>query len=126
PDISAIPAALSDTGPKVSSLTTTPVVASIPMPVRATRYSENWMLPLPRAMATPRAAAIAMTANTVDSRPELMPDNTVGARPGGAGVALAGNRVDARPELMPATTVGAGPVRAASAMSRTGARSVDV
>ena len=37
PDISAMPAALSDTGPKVSSETTTPVVASMPMPVRATR-----------------------------------------------------------------------------------------
>ena len=37
PDISAMPAALSDTGPNVSSETTTPVVASMPMPVRATR-----------------------------------------------------------------------------------------
>ena len=37
PDISAMPAALSATGPNVSSLTTTPVVASMPMPVRATR-----------------------------------------------------------------------------------------
>ena len=37
PDISAMPAALSATGPNVSSDTTTPVVASMPMPVRATR-----------------------------------------------------------------------------------------
>ena len=37
PVISAMPAALSATGPKVSSDTTTPVVASMPMPVRATR-----------------------------------------------------------------------------------------
>ena len=37
PDISAIPAALSATGPNVSSDTTTPVVASMPIPVRATR-----------------------------------------------------------------------------------------
>ena len=37
PDISAIPAALSDTGPKLSSETTIPVVASRPMPIRATR-----------------------------------------------------------------------------------------
>ena len=37
PDISAMPAALSATGPKVSSATTMPVVASMPMPVRATR-----------------------------------------------------------------------------------------
>ena len=37
PDISAIPAALSATGPNVSSDTTTPVVASMPIPVSATR-----------------------------------------------------------------------------------------
>ena len=37
PDISAMPAALSATGPNVSSETTTPVVASMPIPVRATR-----------------------------------------------------------------------------------------
>ena len=37
PDISAMPAALSDTGPKLSSETTMPAVASRPMPMRATR-----------------------------------------------------------------------------------------
>jgi len=37
PDISAMPAALSETGPNVSSDTITPVVASMPMPQRATR-----------------------------------------------------------------------------------------
>ena len=37
PDISAMPAALSDTGPKLSSDTTMPAVASNPMPMRATR-----------------------------------------------------------------------------------------
>ena len=37
PDISAMPAALSATGPNVSSETITPVVASMPMPVKATR-----------------------------------------------------------------------------------------
>ena len=37
PDISAIPAALSATGPKVSSATMMPVAASMPMPDRATR-----------------------------------------------------------------------------------------
>ncbi len=37
PDISAIPAALSATGPNVSSDTTTPVVASMPIPESATR-----------------------------------------------------------------------------------------
>ena len=37
PDISAMPAALSDTGPKLSSETTMPAVASSPMPISATR-----------------------------------------------------------------------------------------
>ena len=49
-------------------------------------------------MATPRVTAMAMMANTVDSRPELMPERMVVA----------------------------GPVREASAISRTGAFSVDV
>ena len=37
PDISAMPAALSETGPKLSSETTMPAVASRPMPMRAIR-----------------------------------------------------------------------------------------
>ncbi len=37
PDISAMPAALSETGPKLSSETTMPAVASSPMPMSATR-----------------------------------------------------------------------------------------
>ena len=37
PDISAMPWALSAIGPNVSSATTMPVVASMPMPTRATR-----------------------------------------------------------------------------------------
>ena len=37
PDISAMPAALSATGPKESSETIMPVVESMPMPTRATR-----------------------------------------------------------------------------------------
>src|SRR5438874_2292929 len=98
PDISAMPAALSATGPKVSSETTTPVVASMPIPHRATRYRENWRFPPPRAMATPRATAMAITAYTEDSSPDEIPDRTVVA----------------------------GPVRAASAMSRTGEYSVPV
>ena len=62
PDISAIPAALSLTGPNVSSETITPVVASMPMPHRATRYRENCRLPPPRPSDTPMAMAMAMTA----------------------------------------------------------------
>ena len=69
PDISAMPAALSDTGPKVSSETMTPVVASMPMPASATRYSENCRLPSPRASAVPMPIAMAMMAYTDDSRP---------------------------------------------------------
>src|SRR3954449_2451104 len=64
PDISAMPAALSDTGPKVSSDTMTPVVASMPMPHRAMRYSEKVRLPPPRARATEMAMAMAITAYT--------------------------------------------------------------
>ena len=37
PDISAMPAALSDTGPKLSSETTMPAVARRPIPIRAMR-----------------------------------------------------------------------------------------
>ena len=37
PDISATPAALSETGPKLSSDTTMPAVDSMPMPVNETR-----------------------------------------------------------------------------------------
>ena len=98
PDISAMPAALSHTGPKVSSLTMTPVVASMPMPASATRYSENWRLPSPSTSAAPTAMAIAMMAYTELSRPEDVPDST---------------------------TV-AGPVSDASAISCTGAYSVPV
>ena len=39
PDISAIPCALSEIGPYVSIDTTTPTVVSIPIPVRAMKYS---------------------------------------------------------------------------------------
>ena len=98
PLISAMPAALSDTGPKVSSETTMPALESRPRPTRETRYSSNWMLPLPRAMATTMARTMATMAGVADSRPMLIPDSTVVA----------------------------GPVRADSAMSRTGVVSVEV
>ena len=98
PDISAMPAALSATGPKESSDTITPVVASMPIPVSATRYSTNWMSPPPSTEPTPSAIQIAMIDHMLDSSPLLVPDST---------------------------TV-AGPVRDDSAISCTGARSVDV
>ena len=81
PDISAMPAALSLTGPNVSSLTMTPVVASMPMPARATRYSENCRLPPPRASAVPMAMAMAITAYTELSIPIEVPDSTTVAGP---------------------------------------------
>ncbi len=81
PLISAIPAALSDTGPKVSSDTMTPVVASMPMPHNATRYSENVRFPPPSASATPIAIAIATTAYTELSRPADVPERTTVAGP---------------------------------------------
>ncbi len=98
PLISAMPAALSDTGPNVSSVTTIPVVASSPIPLRATRYRVNWMFPPPMPMSTPMAMTSAIRAVTDDSRPVLIPDRIVVA----------------------------GPVRAASAISRTGDVSVEV
>ena len=81
PDISAMPAALSATGPKVSSATMMPVVDSMPMPAKATRYTENLNEPPPRAMAPPMATATAIRAHTADSRPKLMPSSTVVAGP---------------------------------------------
>ena len=56
------------------------------------------MLPSPSPIATPMAMAMAMIAHTEDSRPMEMPESTVVA----------------------------GPVRADSAISRTGLRSVEV
>ena len=49
PDISAMPAALSETGPKLSSDTTMPVVASRPIPIRATRYKVQLDVAVPEA-----------------------------------------------------------------------------
>ena len=51
------------------------------MPMRATRYKVNWMLPLPIPMATAMAMTIASRAITEDSRPELIPDRIVVAGP---------------------------------------------
>src|SRR5690606_23472205 len=81
PDISAMPAALSDTGPNVSSDTMTPVVASMPMPASETRYSENCRLPSPSAIAAPMATAMAMMAYTAASGPADVPDSTTVAGP---------------------------------------------
>src|ERR1700722_7822081 len=98
PDISATPAALSDTGPKLSSDTTMPAVESMPIPVSETRYKVSSMLPWASPTDTAMATAMAMIAHTVDSSPSAIPDSTAVA----------------------------GPVRVDSAISLTGPRSVDV
>ena len=69
PDISATPAALSDTGPKLSSDTIMPAVDSRPIPVRDTRYRVSSMLPSPSPIDTAMARAMAMIAHTEDSSP---------------------------------------------------------
>jgi hypothetical protein len=47
PDISAMPCALSETGPKVSIATITPTVVSRPVPAMATQNSESMIEPPP-------------------------------------------------------------------------------
>ena len=51
PDISAMPWALSGTGPKVSMATMTPTVVSRPQPARAIRKSDSEIEPPPRRNA---------------------------------------------------------------------------
>ena len=51
PDISAMPCALSLTGPKVSMATMTPTVVSRPQPARAMRNSDTMVTPPPRRKA---------------------------------------------------------------------------
>jgi hypothetical protein len=92
-----MPAALSAMGPKVSSATTMPVVDSMPMPARATRYTEKSTLPSPR----PRPAD-------------------------GHGDGHEGPHGGLHAREMPSSTVVAGPVRAALAMSCTGLELVEV
>ena len=56
PDISAMPWALSETGPKVSIATITPTVVSRPQPARATANSETVSVAPPRRNAPNTAA----------------------------------------------------------------------
>src|SRR5665213_3237204 len=81
PDISAMPAALSDTGPKLSSETIIPAVDSSPIPVRDTRYRVSSMLPPPRPTDTAMARTMAMIAHTDDSRPGARPERVRVAGP---------------------------------------------
>jgi hypothetical protein len=61
PDISAMPCALSLTGPKVSIATMTPTVVSRPQPASATRNSASQIDP-PARRNTPRIEAAMMPA----------------------------------------------------------------
>ncbi len=58
PDISAMPWALSETGPKVSMATITPTVVSRPQPASATANSETVRVAPPRRNAPKTAAPI--------------------------------------------------------------------
>jgi hypothetical protein len=59
PDISAMPCALSDTGPKVSMATMTPTVVSRPQPASATAKRESTMTPPPSRNAAYTAAPMS-------------------------------------------------------------------
>lgn len=56
PDISAMPCALSETGPKVSMATITPTVVSRPVPARATANSAS-MIEAPPSRNAPYTAS---------------------------------------------------------------------
>ena len=81
PDISAMPWALSDTGPKVSMDTITPTVVSRPVPARATANNDRITEPPPASAATYTAAPINRAEYTADSRPSEMPDRMTVAGP---------------------------------------------
>ena len=81
PDISAMPCALSLTGPNVSIATITPTVVSSPQPASATRNSDRAIDP-PASRNTPQiAAAMIPAVYTADSNPTPMPDSTTVAAP---------------------------------------------
>src|SRR4051812_40941080 len=81
PDISAMPWALSETGPKVSMATITPTVVSRPQPASATAKSEIVSEPEPRRNAPNTAAPITSVVYTADSKPTDRPDRMTVAAP---------------------------------------------
>jgi len=81
PDISAIPCALSEIGPKVSIATITPTVVRSPQPASATAKSERTMLPPPRRNAPNTPAAIRRAEYTADSNPTDTPARMTVAAP---------------------------------------------
>src|SRR5450830_315916 len=81
PDISAMPCALSLTGPNVSIATMTPTVVSRPQPASATRNRASGTEP-PEMRNTPQIAAAMMPAvYTADSNPIPIPESTTVAAP---------------------------------------------
>ena len=99
PDISATPAALSETGPKLSSDTTMPAVDSMPMPVSEIEVQGQLDVAVGQAHRHARWPRRWRGWPTPSTRGRWR---------------------------CPASTVVAGPVRADSAISRTGRRSVEV
>ena len=81
PDISAMPWALSETGPKVSIATITPTVVSSPVPARATANSEIVSEPVPSRKAPNTAAPITRVVYTADSKPTDRPERITVAAP---------------------------------------------
>ncbi len=81
PDISAIPWALSLTGPKVSMDTITPTVVSSPVPARATAKSATVVLPDPSRYAPKTAALMSSAEYTADSSPTPIPERMLVAGP---------------------------------------------
>ncbi len=80
PDISAMPWALSLTGPKVSIATITPTVVSRPQPASAMANSATGSEPDSRN-APKTAAPMISAVNTADSKPTDRPDRITVAAP---------------------------------------------
>src|SRR5699024_238704 len=81
PDISAMPCALSLTGPNVSMATITPTVVKSQHPARATANNETVTEPQPIKNAPKTAAPITNALYTADSKPTDRPDKITVAGP---------------------------------------------
>ena len=81
PDISAMPCALSETGPKVSIATMTPTVVSRPQPASATAKSETVTTPGAEQERAVDGGRDHQAVNTADSKPTESPDRMTVAAP---------------------------------------------
>src|SRR5205823_14569162 len=81
PDISAMPCALSEIGPKVSIATITPTVVNRPVPASATANSDSTIEPPPSRKAPYTPAAMTRAEYTADSYPTETPDRMTVAGP---------------------------------------------